>query len=111
MADLDLLRRTVRHGGCPGVHTGVMEVISRAATAAVQGWLLLASLGLLWVSAFLSAIIDNIPYVATMSPIVADLVAASGDGQSPLLLNDRPYCRQPSRARADISVSDTPGIS
>ena len=54
-------------------------------TAAVQGRLLLASLGLLWASAFLSAIIDNIPYVATMSPIVADLVAASGDDRSQVL--------------------------
>jgi Na+/H+ antiporter NhaD/arsenite permease-like protein len=67
------------------VHSGVIEVISQAATAAVQGRLLLASLGLLWASAFLSAIIDNIPYVATMSPIVADLVAASGDDRSQVL--------------------------
>ena len=29
---------------------------------------------LLWGSALLSAIVDNIPYVATMSPLVADLV-------------------------------------
>ena len=67
------------------VNTGVIEVISQAATAAVHGRLLLASLGLLWASAFLSAIIDNIPYVATMSPIVADLVAASGDDRSQVL--------------------------
>jgi len=67
------------------VHTGVIEIISQAATAAVQGRLLLASLGLLWASAVLSAIIDNIPYVATMSPIVADLVAASGDDRSQVL--------------------------
>ena len=33
---------------------------------------------LLWASAVLSAIVDNIPYVATMSPIVADLVNADG---------------------------------
>ncbi len=67
------------------VHTGVIEVISQAATSAVGGRLLLASLGLLWASAFLSAIIDNIPYVATMSPIVADLVAASGNDRSQVL--------------------------
>jgi Na+/H+ antiporter NhaD/arsenite permease-like protein len=42
-------------------------------------------MGLLWGSAFLSAIVDNIPYVATMSPIVADLVAANGTGQSQVL--------------------------
>ncbi len=37
------------------------------------------------IEANLSAIIDNIPYVATMSPIVADLVAASGDDRSQVL--------------------------
>jgi Na+/H+ antiporter NhaD/arsenite permease-like protein len=67
------------------VNTGVIEVISQAAIQAVEGRLLLASLGLLWGSAFLSAIVDNIPYVATMSPIVADLVAANGTGQSQVL--------------------------
>jgi Na+/H+ antiporter NhaD/arsenite permease-like protein len=67
------------------VNTGVIEVISQAATEAVEGRLLLASIGLLWGSAFLSAIVDNIPYVATMSPIVADLVAAEGTSQSQVL--------------------------
>jgi Na+/H+ antiporter NhaD/arsenite permease-like protein len=35
---------------------------------------------LLWGSAVLSAIVDNIPYVATMSPVVAQLVDANGGG-------------------------------
>ena len=67
------------------VNTGVVEVISQAATEAVERRLLLASMGLLWGSALLSAIVDNIPYVATMSPIVADLVAANRTGQSQVL--------------------------
>ena len=67
------------------VNTGVIELISQAATEAVEGRLLLASIGLLWGSALLSAIVDNIPYVATMSPIVADLVAADGTSQSQVL--------------------------
>ena len=50
------------------VNTGVIEMISKAATEAVDGNLLLASIGFLWGSALLSAIVDNIPYVATMSP-------------------------------------------
>ena len=33
----------------------------------------------------LSAIVDNIPYVATMSPIVADLVDADTDGDGNVL--------------------------
>ena len=35
-------------------------------------------MGLLWGSAGLSAIVDNIPLVATISPVVADLVQAEG---------------------------------
>ena len=42
----------------------------------------MAAFGLLGGSAVLSAVVDNIPYVATMSPIVATLVEGHGsDGQ------------------------------
>jgi Na+/H+ antiporter NhaD/arsenite permease-like protein len=64
------------------VNTGVVEQVSRAAADAVQGRLLLGSMVLLWGSAVLSAVVDNIPYVATMSPVVAELVAANGGGES-----------------------------
>jgi Na+/H+ antiporter NhaD/arsenite permease-like protein len=63
------------------VNTGVIEQVSRAAAEAVGGRLLLGSMVLLWGSAVLSAFIDNIPYVATMSPVVAELVAANGGGE------------------------------
>jgi Na+/H+ antiporter NhaD/arsenite permease-like protein len=60
------------------VATGVIDKLAAAATNATEGRLGLASMVLLWASAGLSAIVDNIPYVATMSPIVAELVANSG---------------------------------
>ncbi|MEV8634413.1 ArsB/NhaD family transporter [Streptosporangium sp. NPDC051023] len=60
------------------VETGVIGRISELAVNATGGRLGLATMGLLWISTGLSAIVDNIPYVATMSPIVADLVQASG---------------------------------
>jgi Na+/H+ antiporter NhaD/arsenite permease-like protein len=60
------------------VTTGVIDTIAQAATGAVEGQLWPATLLLLWASAGLSAIVDNIPYVATMSPIVGELVNASG---------------------------------
>ncbi|WP_199537298.1 ArsB/NhaD family transporter [Spongiactinospora gelatinilytica] len=64
------------------VHTGVMDLVSRAAADATQGHLGPAAMLLLWASAGLSAFVDNIPCVATMSLIVADLVQAAGpDGQ------------------------------
>lgn len=58
------------------VSTGVIGRVGDAAAAAAEGNLWGATLGLLWGSAALSAIVDNIPYVATMSPIVAQLVQA-----------------------------------
>jgi Na+/H+ antiporter NhaD/arsenite permease-like protein len=60
------------------VKTGVIGEASQALANAVGGEPLLAVMVLLVASALLSAIVDNIPYVATMSPIVADLVAAQG---------------------------------
>ncbi|MFG1976007.1 ArsB/NhaD family transporter [Nonomuraea fuscirosea] len=63
------------------VETGVIGEISKAAAEATHGQLGLATMSLLWASAGLSAVIDNIPYVATMSPIVADLVQANGGGE------------------------------
>lgn len=61
------------------VATGVIERVAQAATDAIGGRLLVASMVLLWGSAVLSAIVDNIPYVATMAPIVSELVASTGD--------------------------------
>ncbi|QFY09765.1 hypothetical protein GBF35_26730 [Nonomuraea phyllanthi] len=60
------------------VHTGVIGQVSQAAADATRGQLGLTTMLLLGASGALSAIVDNIPYVATMSPIVADLVQAGG---------------------------------
>jgi anion transporter len=68
------------------VNTGVIDLVAQAAADAVEGRLLLGSMVLLWGSAVLSAIVDNIPYVATMSPVVAELVAANGGGESTRVL-------------------------
>jgi Na+/H+ antiporter NhaD/arsenite permease-like protein len=55
------------------VHTGVIANLARVVTDATGGNALLAVMLILGVSALLSGIIDNIPYVATMSPLVLDL--------------------------------------
>jgi Na+/H+ antiporter NhaD/arsenite permease-like protein len=60
------------------VNVGVIELIGEAVTEAVGDRYLVASTGLLFGSGVLSAIVDNIPYVATMAPLVAGLVDASG---------------------------------
>ncbi|WP_330230168.1 ArsB/NhaD family transporter [Nocardia sp. NBC_00508] len=58
------------------VKTGVVEAMAEWATDATDGNALVAVLLILVVSALLSGIIDNIPYVATMSPLVADLTGS-----------------------------------
>ncbi|WP_204803462.1 ArsB/NhaD family transporter [Mycobacterium riyadhense] len=58
------------------VKTGVVDALARAATQLTGGHELLTVLLILGISAPVAGIIDNIPFVATMTPIVAELVAA-----------------------------------
>ncbi|MFC0864335.1 ArsB/NhaD family transporter [Sphaerimonospora cavernae] len=67
------------------VETGIIGRLSAAAAEATGGDLGVTTMVLLWASAALSAIVDNIPYVATMSPIVSDLVHQFPDGGAQVL--------------------------
>ncbi len=58
------------------VEVGVVGDLAAKATSAVGGNYFLASSLLLGVSGLLSGVVDNIPYVATMAPLVSDLVRA-----------------------------------
>ena len=60
------------------VETGVIGDISSFTAEQTEGKLPLATMVLLFGSAVLSAIVDNIPYVTSMSPIVGDLAASQG---------------------------------
>ena len=61
------------------VKTGVIDRLARLAADATGGDALLAVMLILVVSALLSGIIDNIPYVATMSPLVLELSGTIAD--------------------------------
>jgi Na+/H+ antiporter NhaD/arsenite permease-like protein len=61
------------------VKTGAIGALARLAGDITGGNALVATMLILVVSALLSGVIDNIPYVATMSPVVADLAAGIGD--------------------------------
>ncbi|WP_395656620.1 ArsB/NhaD family transporter [Nocardioides sp.] len=61
------------------VESGVIDTAAEYLADATDGRLGLATYVLLIGSAVLSAIVDNIPYVATMTPIVATLAAGHGD--------------------------------
>ena len=60
------------------VEAGVVANIGQALTDAVGDKLLLASSAVIAGSAVLSGIVDNIPYVATMAPIIKDLAGPLG---------------------------------
>jgi Na+/H+ antiporter NhaD/arsenite permease-like protein len=58
------------------VRVGIVDSIGKSITGVIGDDYLLAGTALLWGSGVLSGVIDNIPYVATMSPLVNDLVHA-----------------------------------
>jgi len=62
------------------VKVGVIQRLADAAADLTGGRLLLATTLLLWVSGLLSAVVDNIPYVATMAPVVGTLVDGFPEG-------------------------------
>jgi Na+/H+ antiporter NhaD/arsenite permease-like protein len=53
--------------------TGILQALADGMVTVCQGNLTAAILIILWVSAVASAIVDNIPYTATMLPVVAFL--------------------------------------
>ena len=61
------------------VKTGVIGNLAEAVGRATDGKPLLAVMLILVVSALLSGIVDNIPYVATMSPVVLELTKNVAD--------------------------------
>jgi Na+/H+ antiporter NhaD/arsenite permease-like protein len=65
--------------------TGVIKDLAKAALNLTGGNIPFASMLILWVSGFASATIDNIPYVATMIPLLKNMV--EGMGFSPTSMN------------------------
>jgi Na+/H+ antiporter NhaD/arsenite permease-like protein len=58
--------------------TGVLEMLANYIGHASGGSLFLVIPFILWISAFSSAIIDNIPFAATMVPVIVDLSKTVG---------------------------------
>jgi Na+/H+ antiporter NhaD/arsenite permease-like protein len=55
------------------VKVGLIKWLSLQILELTQGNLLATSMIVMWFSAFASAIVDNIPYVATMNPLIVDM--------------------------------------
>lgn len=59
-------------------HVGVIEAIAETALEVTHGELLPTGMLVLWLSALASAFVDNIPFTATMIPLIKDIGALGG---------------------------------
>ncbi|RNC28931.1 MAG: putative transporter [Candidatus Dichloromethanomonas elyunquensis] len=59
-------------------HVGVIEFIAQKSVAATGGALTQTALLILWLSALASAFLDNIPFVATMIPLIKSIGQLGG---------------------------------
>jgi Na+/H+ antiporter NhaD/arsenite permease-like protein len=57
---------------------GLLQLIANRLVEATGGSMAKAGFTILWASAFLSAIVDNIPFVATMIPLIKGMAPAFG---------------------------------
>jgi Na+/H+ antiporter NhaD/arsenite permease-like protein len=58
------------------VHVGIIDALASALFDLTGGDPTVTSLGLIWLSGIASGVVDNIPYTATMIPLVQQLAAA-----------------------------------
>jgi Na+/H+ antiporter NhaD/arsenite permease-like protein len=63
------------------VQVGIVGSVAAALAEVVDGRLEVATIGILWVSALGSAIVDNIPYTATAIPVVEEMIAGGLEGE------------------------------
>ncbi len=61
---------------------GVLSLLARKLLAATGGDLRVTALAILWSSALLSAVVDNIPFVATMIPLIKSMAPSFGGPQA-----------------------------
>lgn len=63
---------------------GIMEVLAQKTLSLTQGNLVMTGIFVLWISAIASAFIDNIPFVATMIPLIKAMGTMGGMNIAPL---------------------------
>ncbi len=64
--------------------SGIIKMLAGGVLDLTKGDLVLTTMAILWASAIASAFIDNIPFVATMIPLIKDMGIMSGMNLTPL---------------------------
>jgi Na+/H+ antiporter NhaD/arsenite permease-like protein len=67
-------------------HAGLLKMLADQLLSATGGDPTTMALSILWASAILSSIVDNIPFVATMIPVIKNLAPAMGGNEALLPL-------------------------
>ena len=65
-------------------HAGLLQILADWTLSLTAGNFTITVLAILWVSAILSSIVDNIPFVATMIPMVKDMLPVFQQAGIPL---------------------------
>ena len=61
---------------------GVLEMLAEEVIGLTGGDLALTAMAIIWVSAVFSAIVDNIPFVATMIPVIKSMAPTFGGAEN-----------------------------
>jgi Na+/H+ antiporter NhaD/arsenite permease-like protein len=61
--------------------TGLLEILAHKVLELTGGDLSITAISIIWVSAVASAIIDNIPFVATMIPLIENMAGSFGGSE------------------------------
>jgi hypothetical protein len=79
--DHDLFLRQPVHRRARGRGRSLLNLLAGKLVEATGGDMARTGFAILWASAFLSAIVDNIPFVATMIPLIKSMAPAWRAGQ------------------------------
>jgi Na+/H+ antiporter NhaD/arsenite permease-like protein len=63
-------------------HAGVLNILANWVTSVTGGDMTVTALLILWVSAVASAVVDNIPFVATMIPVIESMAPTFGGSEN-----------------------------
>lgn len=63
-------------------HAGLLDILGKEVVSYTGGDLFTTSMAVIWVSAVASAIVDNIPFVATMIPLIKSMAPTFGGAEN-----------------------------
>lgn len=63
-------------------HAGLLEMLANGVISLTDGDMTVTAIAIIWVSAIASAVVDNIPFVATMIPMIESMAPTFGGAEN-----------------------------